>query len=101
MACFLVPMTTAVVTTVTRKKFPEKLHINWLNTMLWGGAIMSAVEHVINGEIVPYPPFLTAGLSSVLPEMLKVGVPMTLSIFVVWGVMLGVEALRNKKFVRT
>ncbi|OGX14996.1 MAG: hypothetical protein A2166_00700 [Omnitrophica WOR_2 bacterium RBG_13_41_10] len=97
MACFLVPTSTAIITTVMRKKIPEKYHINWLNSMLWGGVIMLAVEHISHGEVVLYPPFLTAGLPEVLPEMLKVGIPMTLSIFLVWGIMVTVAARVNKR----
>jgi len=97
MACFLVPTGTAIVTTAMRKKVPEKYHINWLNSMLWGGVVMLAVEHLSHGEVVPYPPFLTAGLPEVLPEMLRIGVPMTLSIFLIWGIMVTVAARVNKR----
>jgi len=97
MACFLVPAGTAIVTTAIGKKVPEKYHINWLNSMLWGGVVMLAVEHIAHGEIVLYPPFLTAGLTEVLPEMLRVGVPMTLSIFLIWGIMVAVAARMSKR----
>jgi len=97
MACFVVPAGAAIVTTVVGKKVPEKYHLNWLNTMLWGGVAMLAVEHVSHGEIVLYPPFLTAGLPEVLPEMLRVGVPMTLSIFLIWGIMIAVAARVSKR----
>lgn len=97
MACFFVPAGAAIVTTVMRKKVPEKYHINWLNSMLWGGVAMLAVEHISHGEVVLYPPFLTAGLPEVLPEMLKVGVPMTLFVFLIWGVMVGVSLKMSKK----
>ncbi len=97
MACFLVPTTTAIVTTAIGKKVPEKYHINWLNSMLWGGVVMLAVEHVAHGEVVLYPPFLTAGLFEVWPEMMRVGIPMTLIIFIIWGVMLAVAAIISKR----
>ena len=90
MACFLVPMGTAIVITPARKRVSEKYHFNWLISMLWGGVVMLAVEHISHGEIVPYPPFLTKGLDEVLPEMLKVGVPMTLAVVGVWLVMVGI-----------
>ncbi len=103
MACFIVPAGAAIVTTAIGKKAPEKYHLNWLNSMLWGGVVMLAVEHIAHKEIVLYPPFLTAGLSEVLPEMLRVGVPMTLSIFLIWGVMVAIAARMNKriKYVET
>jgi len=97
MACFAVPTAAAIVTTVMGKKVPEKYHINWLNSMLWGGVVMLAVEHIAHKEIVLYPPFLTAGLSEVLPEMIKVGVPMTIVIFLIWGIMVAIAAVTNKK----
>ena len=97
MACFLVPTGAAIVTTAVGKKVPEKYHINWLNSMLWGGVVMLAVEHISHGEVVFYPPFLTAGLPEVLPEMLRVGVPMTISIFLIWGIMVTVAARMSKR----
>ncbi len=42
MACFLVPMTAAIFTTAFGKKIPERLHIAWLNMLLWGGSIALA-----------------------------------------------------------
>ena len=97
MACFLVPAGAAIVTTIVGKKAPEKYHLNWLNSMLWGGVVMLAIEHISHGEFVPYPPFLTAGLPEVWPEMMKVGVPMTLVIFLIWGVMVVVAARMSKR----
>ena len=97
MACFVVPTAAAIVTTVAGKKVPEKYHLNWLNSMLWGGVAMLAVEHISHGEVVLYPPFLTAGFPEVLPEMLKVGVPMTLIIFLIWGVMVAVAERMSKR----
>ena len=97
MACFLVPTAAAIVTTAVRKKVPEKYHLNWLNSMMWGGVVMLAVEHIAHGEIVLYPPFLTAGLPEVRPEMMRVGVPMTLAIVLIWGVMVAVAAIMSKR----
>jgi len=97
MACFLVPAGTAIVTAIVRKRIPEKYHMNWLNSMLWGGVVMLAVEHISHGEIVLYPPFLTAGLPEVFPEMMRVGIPMTLSIFLIWRIMVVVAARVSKR----
>ncbi|MGN1119231.1 MAG: hypothetical protein ACI4Q4_02660, partial [Oscillospiraceae bacterium] len=73
MACFIVPATEAIVTTVAQKALKhheEKtgeettLHISeklgWLNKMLWGGSALLAFEHVWHGEVTPWFPFLTA-----------------------------------------
>jgi hypothetical protein len=92
MACFIAPMSLAVVTTVFRKKIPENLKIGWLNIMIWGGVIMLAVEHIAHGEIVLYPPFLTAmqtpaEIPVMLQEMATIGGTMTIAIISIWLVM--------------
>ncbi len=92
MACFIAPATTAVITTAFRKRFPKNWHINWLNTMIWGGAVGLAVEHIAHQEIVPWPPFLTAMSSpadtiAMLKEMAIVGIPMTLVLVIAWVMM--------------
>lgn len=87
MACFLVPMGLAIITTVLSRKFPERYRISWLNALLWGGVLMLAVEHLAHGEVVPYPPFLTAGLNEVIPEMLTVGLPITVGTVGLWSAM--------------
>ncbi len=97
MACFTVPASAAVLTTLFRKRIPKRLHIGWLNAMTWGGAAALAVEHVAHGEIVPWPPFLTAMASPaettvMLHEMAAVGIPMTLALVATWLVMVGVAA---------
>ena len=106
MACLIAPATVAVITTVARKKIPAKYHIEWLNTMLWGGVIMLLVDHVISGEIVFYPPFLTAMRSpadtaTMIKEIATTGVAMTIAILFAWMVMVLVanvlEKVREKK----
>lgn len=85
MACFLIPMSLAIITSIFRKKFPDCYRINVLNMLLWGGVAALALEHVAHGEIVLYPPFLTAGLGEVIPEMLIVGVPMAMAATGMWA----------------
>jgi hypothetical protein len=87
-ACFLVPMTIAIITSLLRKRCPKALRINVLNLFLWGGALGLAFEHLAHKEIVPYPPFLTAGVEHVVPEMLTVGVPMTMAVSGVWALII-------------
>jgi hypothetical protein len=89
MACFLVTAAAATVTTVFRKKIPEKWHINWFNIMAWGAVIALLVEHIVHNEIVPWPPFFTAMSSSadfhqMLVEMLQIGVPMLIGVTLTW-----------------
>jgi len=109
MACFIAPMSLAVVTTVFRKKVPEALHVEWLNIMIWGGAIMLAVEHIAHGEIILYPPFLTAmqtpaEIPVMLQEMAVVGGSMMIAIVCVWIFMVYVSqrlSVRQEKTIQS
>lgn len=99
MACFIAPMSLAIVTTIFRKKIPENLKIGWLNIMIFGGAIMLAVEHIAHKEIILYPPFLTAmqtpaEIPVMLQEMAVVGGTMTIAMVAIWAVMVYIY---NKK----
>ena len=99
MACFIAPLSLGIVTTIFRKKIPENLKIGWLNIMIFGGAIMLAVEHIAHEEIILYPPFLTvmqtpAEIPVMLQEMAVVGGTMTIAIVAIWAVMVYIY---NKK----
>ncbi|HOP09238.1 MAG TPA: hypothetical protein PK718_06200 [Candidatus Methanofastidiosa archaeon] len=96
MACFLVPAAEAIVATVIQKTVgkekAEKMKLEWLNTMLWGGVIVLAIEHIWHGEVVPWPPFLTAmadpaDVAPMLHEMATIGGSMALIITLTWIVM--------------
>jgi hypothetical protein len=97
MACFLAPMATGIVTTVFRKKIPAALKIGWLNIMLWGGVAMLAIEHIAHGEVVFYPPFLTAmqnpaDIPVMVQELVTVGGTMTIAIVVVWIILVAITS---------
>lgn len=99
MACFIAPLSLGIVTTIFRKKIPENLKIGWLNIMIFGGAIMLAVEHIAHKEIILYPPFLTAmqtpaEIPVMLQEMAVVGGTMTIAMVSIWAVMVYIY---NKK----
>jgi hypothetical protein len=118
MACFLVPMGEAVVTTVVQKVVARRekrtggvgtkttglnwsRKLGWLNNMLWGGTILLALEHVWHGEVVPWPPFLTAmenpgDVAPMLHEIATVGVAMAITVTVVWAVMVLVVELKAR-----
>ena len=94
-------MTVAVITTGTKKKVDSRYHLEWLNTMLWGGVIMLMVEHVAHGEVVPFPPFLTAmnnpaDIPVMLGEIATIGTAMTLAIIATWAVMVVVANKAEK-----
>jgi hypothetical protein len=110
MACFITPTVVTVVTKKIAKRVPEKYHIEWLLTMLWGGVAMLAVEHIAHQEVVPYFPFLTAMKNPhdtlvMLKEMAIVGGTMTLAIFVAWIALAFTASLINdyygKKQIKT
>ena len=126
MACFAVPVAEAVIATATKKviekkeetktseaavstienktahEIPFSRKLGWLTKLLWGGSILLAFEHLWHGEIVPYFPFLTAmsnpeDTAEMLHEIATVGVTMALLVTAVWGVMLVVSAIVEKK----
>ncbi|DAC72189.1 MAG TPA: hypothetical protein DSN98_06385 [Thermoplasmata archaeon] len=92
MACFTVPMALAIGIGAIRKKIPATYHINWLITLLGGGVVALAVEHVAHGEVVLYPPFLTAmsnpsDTAVMLHEIATLGVAMAITCVMVWVTM--------------
>lgn len=125
MACFLVPATEAIVSTIVTKKIDSKesasdtlkvnaseenlsVHIplsrkmKWLNNMLWGGSALLAFEHVWYGELTAWFPFLTAASNPVnftemLHEMSTVGVAMSVLVTAVWGAMVLVTNTLEKR----
>lgn len=107
-ACFAAPAALGVLTTVFRNKFPKNWHVNWLNTMIFGGSLALGVEHFMHGEIVPWPPFLTAmsnptSAAQTFGEILSVGIPMTIALICVWiGMVVVYERINmSKTLIRT
>lgn len=130
MACFIVPGVEAVVATAVQKheekveeqakldgtfdelsaeaKIPFSRKLKWLSSMLWGGVILLAFEHLWHGEIVPFFPFLTAmsdaaSTAEMFKEMATVGVAMGVLITLVWAgicfaadIIVGREAAKSK-----
>ena len=114
MACFLVSSGEAIIGTAVREVVKKKemeqgivdehgnqptdpaengicwtRKIGWLLNMLWGGVILLCIEHMWHGEVVPFPPFLTAmndpsEIPVMLHEMATVGVGMALLVTLVW-----------------
>lgn len=77
--------------------------ISWLVNMLWGGVILLCIEHMWHGEVVPFPPFLTAmndptEIPVMLGEMATIGVGMAVLVTVVWlVVILAADAVAKKR----
>ncbi len=86
----------------TVQKLPFSAKLKWLNHLLWGGSGLLAFEHLWHGEVVPWAPFLTAmespdSTSEMLHEMSTVGVSMAVLVTVIWGGMVAVSSLMQKK----
>ena len=107
MACFTVPLATAVVASAAKKALPESSHKNpfvaklgWLGKMMFGGSFLLAIEHVYHGEIIFTPPFLTAvkngETADMLHEMATRGVAMAVLLGVVWVGMVVVSNMLEK-----
>ncbi|MHC1721848.1 MAG: hypothetical protein AB9836_01445 [Aminipila sp.] len=75
--------------------------LSWLNRMLWGGVILLAFEHLWHGEIVPWPPFLTAmnnpaDIGPMLHEIATFGTSMALFITIIWTIMVMIADQKSK-----
>ena len=113
MACFLVPAAEAIVTTVVSKTVNSKKSqaaaqnpfarkLKWLSKLLWGGSALLAFEHVWHGEVIPFPPFLTAAANpanaaEMLHEMATSGVAMAVLVTAVWVGMVIVSGIVEKR----
>ena len=127
MACFVVPAAEAIIVTaayVAAKKKEQKIEapkladgnkfakaeakitwskrLSWLMSLLWGGVLLLAFEHFWHGEVVPFPPFLSAmatpeDTNAMLYEMSTVGVSMAVTVTAVWGVICTVAEAKVKK----
>lgn len=96
MACLIAPTAAAIVMTASRKKIAPRYHVEWLLALLWGGSIWLMMEHVYHGEVILYPPFFSTGFHSIISEVLRVGVPMTIAAFALWLMMIAVARSNNK-----
>ena len=78
MSCYIVPLVQAAATSICRKAGWNKgflgRNLASLEKMLWGGSVMLIVDHAINGELLAWTPL----------ERLRVGVPMSIAITLVW-----------------
>lgn len=127
MACFLVPVTEAVVTTIVGKtmkaneekqdtfnikgaeaveRIPFSRKLKWLSNMLWGGSALLAFEHIWHGEVVPWFPFLTAAGSpadmvEMFQEMATAGIAMAGVVTLVWLGIVAVVSGTEKKVLRS
>ena len=126
MACFIVPGTEAIVATAvmvavkhhekklaapslggakaseSEKKTPFSKKLGWLCSLLWGGVALLAFEHIWHGEVVPFPPFLTAAADPVskaemLHEMGTSGVAMAVLVTLIWVGMVVISSVLESK----
>ena len=113
MACFTAPLAQALVVTAAksackgaaaRSRNPFVRRLGWLQTMLFGGSLLLAVEHVWHGEITWRYPFLTAvkdgNTGEMLHEIATVGVAMAVLLTVVWVGMVPVSSALERRKAR-
>ena len=115
MACFLVSAAVGIGTAVARhvvkhhekklelegrEQLPEKFgsdvkwskKLGYLELTLFSGSFVLALEHILHGEVVPFPPFLTAAsegseaVQEMLTEMGTVGVAMLAILLAAWAI---------------
>jgi hypothetical protein len=60
-----------------------------------------ALEHIWHGEVIPWPPFLTAmknpaDVTPMLHEMATIGVAMAIAVTIVWAIMVMIAELKAK-----
>lgn len=99
-ACFIAPLLAGLIMGLLNRvrKFSSNLKLDMLFYMLLGGALVLAAEHACHGELVLYPPFLTAmqnpeDIPTMLNEIIIVGGSMTLAVTTLW---LGVVSISKK-----
>ncbi|MEM4718113.1 MAG: hypothetical protein QXE81_05075 [Desulfurococcaceae archaeon] len=110
MACFITPLSIGLLIKVIRRFLLKELSIRFdaLETMLIGGSLVLMIEHILNGEIVAYPPFLTAASSPeympiLIREITIVGGSMTIAVVATWIVVFAISRsihLNIYRFVR-
>lgn len=94
MACFITPLATGLLIELLKRYVGAwRSRLSLLSKMLLGGSFIMAIEHVWHGEVVPYPPFLTAmsnpaDIPVMLGEMTVVGTSMVLATVATWAIVL-------------
>lgn len=108
MACFITPLITGLLLKLIKKlvKPTIKNDLEILEIMLITGGVILAIEHVWHGEIVPYPPFLTAmqnpsDIPVLLREISVVGGSMTIATAVTWFSIISLKEKLKEKMLST
>lgn len=117
MACFIAPVTEAIVVTVADKMMKKsekeenkevneitfKSKLPWLSKLLFGGSALLCFEHIWHGEVTLWFPFLTAASNPadaavMLKEIATVGGTMAIWLTTIWVAMvLAAKAIVNRK----
>lgn len=105
MACFITPMIFGILIKLIRRLWTntERLKLSLLEYMLLGGALLLMIEHVLNGEVVYYPPFFTAmsspdGTYVLIRELITVGGSMVLAVVMAWLPIVGLSKMLETRF---
>ena len=91
MVCYAVPAVAAVLHYAARRNilsWRASIHQFWLGLLLLGGAIFGIVDHLWNGEL-----FLIG--ENIVSDLL-LGVSITVSIFVIWVIIVTLDKTAKK-----
>ncbi|MBI4453176.1 hypothetical protein HY636_00870 [Candidatus Woesearchaeota archaeon] len=93
MACYIIPVISAVMHYGLRKKissWKDDISHKNLTLLLTGGAIFGFVDHLWNGQLF---------VSKNLGKDLLLGVTITITIFLVWGIIVFAEKAKQSQVV--
>jgi hypothetical protein len=89
MVCYTIPLATGVIFALRRRlKNKKDKEGFWLNLMFLGASLFGVIDHLWNGEL-----FLIG--ENVISDIF-LGVTITLSVFVAWGLMVNKDKLMRK-----
>ncbi len=105
MACFLLPLALGTIIVVLKKiakQAAERLKLDILAVMMLGGALVLMLEHMWHGEVVPWPPFLTAmqnpeDFATAMSELMTTGTTMSIVVTGTWASILLITRTRLQK----
>ncbi|MCX8185435.1 MAG: hypothetical protein RMI56_03110 [Sulfolobales archaeon] len=108
MACFIAPLIAGGVVAALRaltRELGERLKLDVLSAVLWGGTVLLIVEHAWHGEVVPHPPFLTAMTNPAeaavaIREIATSGLTMVFASLGLWGGILSFTKLPERRRAR-
>jgi hypothetical protein len=95
MVCYIVPTAVAIIHGIMRKKttsLKNNVHHLWLNLLLVGAAIFGLVDHWWNNELFFIGKNIFMDIS--------LGIIITITVFVIWIVVVSIDKSKIKKLIK-